>query len=112
MSTDKGNLAEQIASDYLQAEGYKIIERNWRNRFCEIDIIARKTKTTLFIEVKYRKNERFGTGEEDLTDKKLKQMKFAAEYYSTQNHVEHPMLAAIEVQGSEYKVTNFIEITT
>ena len=56
-----GNKAEDQAADYLKRQGYKIIERNYNLPCCEIDIIAKKNKTLVFVEVKYRKNsEDFG----------------------------------------------------
>lgn len=47
-----GNNGECRASDYLQSRGYEIVERNWRTRTGEIDIIARKTDALIFVEVK------------------------------------------------------------
>ena len=47
-----GNYGEDKACKYLQENSYKIIERNWRTRFGEIDIIAQKDETVVFIEVK------------------------------------------------------------
>lgn len=56
-----GNKAEDQAADYLKRQGYKIIERNYNLPCGEIDIIAKKNKTLVFVEVKYRKNsEDFG----------------------------------------------------
>lgn len=56
-----GNKAEDQATDYLKRQGYKIIERNYNLPCGEIDIIAKKNKTLVFVEVKYRKNsEDFG----------------------------------------------------
>lgn len=47
-----GNAGEQKAVDYLLSKGYKIIERNWRTRYGEIDIIVNKEATLVFVEVK------------------------------------------------------------
>lgn len=56
-----GNKAEDHAANYLKKQGYKIIERNYNLPCGEIDIIAKKNKTLVFVEVKYRKNsEDFG----------------------------------------------------
>ena len=51
---DLGNRGEQIASDYLTAKGYKILEQNWYFRKKEIDIIAEKNDFLVIIEVKSR----------------------------------------------------------
>ena len=56
-----GNKAEDKAANFLKKQGYKIIERNYNLPCGEIDIIAQKEKTLVFVEVKYRKNtEDFG----------------------------------------------------
>lgn len=49
-----GNLTENLAAEYLQNKNYKILERNFRCRFGEIDIIAQKNKNIVFVEVKSR----------------------------------------------------------
>lgn len=53
-----GNKGEAIAASFLENNGIIILERNYQNRFGEIDIIAREGNVLLFIEVKYRKDER------------------------------------------------------
>ena len=47
-----GNNGENKAADYLETQGYSIIERNWRTKTGEIDIIAEKAETLVFVEVK------------------------------------------------------------
>lgn len=59
--------------------------RNWKTKYCEIDIIAESESTRYFIEVKYRSSYA-GAGIDAITPKKLHQMRFAAELYS----VHHP----------------------
>ncbi len=89
--------------------GYKILEINWRTKYCEIDIVAEKNKRVYFVEVKSRSSTRFGTGFEYITKKKLNQMKFAAEMWvSHHNWKNDYQLAAIEMMGSGYTVTNFL----
>jgi uncharacterized protein (TIGR00252 family) len=78
-STASGREAEARAVDYLGHQGFKIIEQNWRTRFCEIDIVAQKAQTIYFVEVKYRQTANQGSGIEYITPRKLKQMQFAAE---------------------------------
>lgn len=53
-----GNIGEEIAQNYLLRRGCRILHRNYYSRFGEIDIIAEHDATLLFIEVKYRQNER------------------------------------------------------
>ncbi|UTX51644.1 ribonuclease HII [Candidatus Saccharibacteria bacterium TM7i] len=76
-----GDAAENVVVDHLKDLGHTIIERNWRTRFCEIDIISEQDGKLYFTEVKYRKNDDFGGSVAAITPKKLQQMKFAAELY-------------------------------
>lgn len=84
-SKDIGNYAESMAESYLSGAGYKIINRNWKNRWCEIDIVALKASCMYFVEVKYRSNGSFGEGVDSITPKKLKQMEYASEHWINSN---------------------------
>ena len=71
MSKDRLSLAaraESTAAEFLQKNGYRIIARNYRSRFGEIDIIASQRRTICFVEVKARSSARFGLPEEAITD--------------------------------------------
>ena len=83
-----GDKGEQTAADWLAADGHEIIARNWRTRYCEIDIVSMKDGTLYFIEVKYRKNDDFGGGLAAITVKKQRQMRFAAELFIAK-HPQH-----------------------
>lgn len=76
-----GNDAETVAAAWLENNGFKIIERNWKTKFCEIDIIAAKDGTTYFVEVKHRRGSTQGGGIAAITDRKHRQMRFAASLY-------------------------------
>ena len=80
-----GDTGEQAAADWLAADGHEIIARNWRTRYCEIDIVSVKDDVLWFTEVKYRKNDDFGGGMGAITAKKQRQMRFAAELFMTQS---------------------------
>lgn len=104
-----GRAAEEAASNYLEKLGYKVLTKNWKTRYCEIDIVAKNKKTVYFVEVKYRVSDSQGTGLEYITAKKLGQMKFAAQMWVAENHwADDYQLAAMEVSGPDYKVSNFI----
>ncbi|GAB4312340.1 MAG: YraN family protein [Candidatus Bipolaricaulota bacterium] len=66
--TGKG--AEDIACRHLRAQGMRIVARNWRWRGGEVDIIARDGPTLVFVEVKGRSGEGFGTAAEAVTGEK------------------------------------------
>ena len=76
-----GDKGEQAVADWLAADGHEIIARNWRTRYCEIDIVSVKGEVLYFTEVKYRKNDDFGDGLAAITAKKQRQMRFAAELF-------------------------------
>lgn len=73
-----GVTGENQAASYFRSRGYTVVDRNWRTRWCEIDIIAKKDGCLHFVEVKYRTNPKWGTAIDYLTPNKLRQMKFAA----------------------------------
>lgn len=80
-----GKLGEEKASKFLEKQGYKIIERNFKKRYEEIDIIAidssEKSPVLVFIEVKTRTSSKFGSPLEAITYWKLKSLIKAAQYY-------------------------------
>ena len=80
-----GQCGEDAATEFLKRKKYKIIERNYKNKFGEIDIIA-KTKTDLvFVEVKTRSSEKFGTPAEAVTYYKKQKIVNTAQYYLYKN---------------------------
>lgn len=79
-----GRDAEDFACSFLQAQGYTIIERNWRTRLGEIDIIAEKQGALVFIEVKFRSSDRFGAPEEAVDRSKLRRLERLATAYMRQ----------------------------
>lgn len=72
--TGLGEKGEDLAVDFLKAQGYKIICRNYRTRLGEIDIIAKDKDVLSFIEVKTRASERFGLGKESVSTAKQRQI--------------------------------------
>ena len=102
---EKGDRGESAVCDYLRESGHEIVARNWKNKFCEIDVISRFNGVLCFTEVKYR---RAGGGLDAIDKKKLAQMRFAAELYLNQNGGGAAILAAAEVAGDNYQVTDFL----
>ena len=76
-----GKSGEDLASQWLELKGYQIIERNWRNRRNEVDIIASEKKVLHFIEVKTRTTVDFALPESKVKGPKLRHLKEAAEAY-------------------------------
>ncbi len=78
---DTGKLGEDKAAAFLQDKGYEILARNYRFRHSEIDIIAKKNKILMFVEVKTRTNVSFGMPEEFVDATKRRLIMKAAEQY-------------------------------
>ena len=111
MSTKTGLAAEAAAADFLKKQQLKVVARNWRTRWCEIDIIAQSATTIYFVEVKYRQNSRYGAGLDYITTQKQRQMHFAADFWLSKNRSNHYQyrLAAIEVSGPDFSISAWID---
>lgn len=76
-----GRLAEDLAAEELQKKGFKILQRNFSNRFGEIDIIAQDKDILVFVEVKAKKGIEFGLPEEMVNASKLNKIRHMATIY-------------------------------
>ena len=76
-----GRWGENLAADYLSANGYQVVARNWRTRHGEIDLIARVGETIAFVEVKTRRGREYGLPEEALTPAKAERLQKLAQAY-------------------------------
>lgn len=76
-----GKAAENAAATFLKANGYKILERNYKNKFGEIDIIAQLAGVICFIEVKARHSLSLGAPQEAVSLRKQRQIGRVAVYY-------------------------------
>lgn len=77
----KGNEGEQLAAEYLERKGYEIVERNYRHRHSEIDLIVKREKWLVFVEVKTRSSTAFGHPEDFVDEKKEQKVLEGAEHY-------------------------------
>ncbi len=85
-----GAKGEDLACEYLIKNGYEIIDRNVHfSRFCEIDIIAKQKDTLVFVEVKTRKSNDFGTPLEAITKTKYNNIKTGVFSYINETPVKH-----------------------
>ena len=101
-----GSWGEGIAERYLKKKGYTIIERNFRCRLGEIDIIALDQVQLVFIEVKTRKNQNYGLPCEAVNFEKIRHLKRTANFfkaYCTLNYTDE-RLDVIEILVREGKV--------
>ncbi len=76
-----GELGEKLAANFLEANGYTILARNWRVNRAEVDIIAQVGETLIFVEVKTRSTDFFGAPEESVTKRKKRLLAAAATAY-------------------------------
>jgi len=83
---DVGILGEKLAKDFLEKEGYHIIETNYRSPEGEIDIVAEHGVYLVFIEVRTKTSREFGAPEESITRAKQERMKATAAYYQQTHH--------------------------
>ena len=81
-----GEKGEDIATIFLESKGFNIIERNWRYKHLEVDIIASIDKKIHFVEVKTRTNLKYGLPEESISQTKMNHLKVAASAYINQNN--------------------------
>ncbi len=94
-----GQWGEQAAATYLVERGYRILARNIRTPYGEIDIIASIEDVSVFVEVKARASRSFGLPEEALTPRKLKHMHAAARHYAAEHEIDTWQCDAIAVEG-------------
>lgn len=78
-----GNIGEDAALEYLEANGYRLRERNWRHSYYEIDLIVKEEGCLVFCEVKTRDvdKENYGSPAEAVTSKKQENLMKAASFY-------------------------------
>ncbi len=109
-----GKIGENIASEYLKKKGYLILERNFACRQGEIDIIAKDEKEFVFVEVKTRRNLKFGYPAEAVTNIKQKHMQKTAQYYLYKNKLNgrYVRFDVIEIYWSkhEYRINQIKQI--
>ncbi len=76
-----GNKGEKLAAKFLKRKGYKIIQRNYKCKLGEIDIIAEQDRTVVFVEVKTRRTQEFGPPQYAITTAKKGQISRVALFY-------------------------------
>lgn len=107
----RGAVGEDKASEYLEDNGYTIIERNFQTNTGEIDLIATKGNILAFVEVKLRKDANYGYGFEAVDEQKQKKIKSAAEYYyyfKTKQELQ-PRFDVIEIYTSTDNLNHFVD---
>jgi putative endonuclease len=99
-----GQFGEQVASDYLEQKGYKILDRNWRHGRAEIDIVAMDGVTLVFAEVKTRSNDLFERPESAVDEKKRRLLTRAAVAYMRK--IEHEWAIRFDIVAVVLRAEN------
>jgi putative endonuclease len=99
----KGNQGERLAADFLARKGFEIVERNYRYKHAEIDLIVKKDNWLIFVEVKTRSSVAFGHPEEFVDYKKVKKILEGAEHYiyeiDWQHNVRYDIVSVLLKNG-------------
>lgn len=102
-AADRGRQGEGYAASYLESQGYRILARNYRSRWGEIDLIAEKEAYLAFVEVKLRKNSSFSAPREAVTPAKQQKLRQTALCYLAENGMElQPRFDVAEVYLPPY----------
>ncbi len=86
-NTERGKAGEALAEAYLKEQGLTILDKNFRAKRAEIDLVATDNKELIIVEVKLRQNNRFGFPEEFVSTQKEKLLKLAGYTYKEINHI-------------------------
>ncbi len=98
----QGQRGEKLAAEYLQKQGLKIIAKNVRTPFGELDLVCKKGANWIFVEVKARNSKTFGNPEDALLGNKLGRLKQSIDWFvSTRNLSQAYQLDALLIENPE-----------
>lgn len=86
-----GKAGEDAAANYLEANGYVILHRNWRKDHLELDIVAAKDYEIVFVEVKTRKNTEYCEPQDAVNRQKIRRLSLAADAYIKSFGIDSPV---------------------
>ncbi|WP_432712002.1 YraN family protein [Pedobacter sp.] len=105
-----GRAGENLARQFLENKGYRIMEQNWIYGRAEIDLIAFKDGIIIFVEVKTRRSTEFGEPEEAVNWRKEKQLEFASlAYIEGKKHhgeIRFDIIAIVFENKNQYKINH------
>ena len=103
--TGRGAAAEELAAVFLEGQGLRIVERNYRCRFGEIDLVARSGAVLVFVEVRARKSEAFGGAAGSITAAKRRRLVAAARHYLAKHQVRRACrFDVVLIRGREQEI--------
>ena len=107
-----GKLGEELAAEYLQKNGYAILETNWVFQKAEIDILAQRNNTLAVVEVKTRSSIEFGLPQDFVKPKKIQLLVKAVHAYVTENDLDLEVrfdIIAISKKGQEFVIEHLTD---
>jgi len=112
-NSEAGKWGENIAADELRRLGYVILARRYRTRFGEIDIVAQDNETVVFVEVKARRTDRYGSAAESVTDWKQRRIAaMALDYLGWVDRLDDPCrfdVVAVDGLGTRHTTVQVIK---
>ena len=102
---EQGEYTENLACRYLEEKGFKLIEKNFNCKVGEIDLIMQDNDSLVFVEVRYRKSNNFGSGAESITSSKQSKLIKTASLYLQR----HAKLNKCSARFDVVSITGFIE---
>jgi len=105
---NQGAAAEALALTYLTEQGWETVTTNFRSTYGEIDLIVKQAQTLAFVEVKQRKNDRFGSAQAMVTPQKQQKIILTSQYFLQQHrqyqkfHLRYDVLAIDTHTGSPH----------
>ena len=109
-----GTWGEDKAAAFLQRQGYRIIERDWKSGRRDIDIIATDGNEVVFVEVKTRRNRLFGEPEEAVDYRKLQNLRLAINHYikyrRIDNDIRFDIITVVGTIGQEPEIEHIKDV--
>lgn len=91
LHNEYGRSGEDVAAEYLERQGYLILDRNWYFDHKELDIVAQKDECLIIVEVKTRRRNTYGRPEEAVTPRKIGRLVLAANAYVRSHYIDMPV---------------------
>ncbi|MBO4724571.1 MAG: YraN family protein [Bacteroidaceae bacterium] len=102
-----GHEGEDLAADYLVRHGYTILDRNWRCGHKELDLVATKDNTMVFVEVKTRTGTEWGYPQDFIDDRKIRRIVNSADAYLRFNQIDMDVrfdIVSIVTENGEFRI--------
>lgn len=97
----RGEKSEQLACDFLLKQGMQIVDKNFRCKYGELDLVMREQQTLVIVEVRFRKSSKYGGALESITYKKQSRIIAATQYYLLQHKINSPIRFDVITMSSD-----------